>query len=194
MGRQECLPHRRRVTGWMGNVMPRMLRRKPREVVPEVPALPEHPKVTGRGLRPDSRFNDLLVSKFINCMMYEGRKTTSQIVFYRAMDIVAEKSGGNPMEVFQTALSNVRPMIEVKSRRVGGATWQVPVEVSKKRAQSLAIRWILEAARSKKGRPMAERLAGELMDAFKKEGTAITKRENTHKMAEANKAFAHFAW
>jgi small subunit ribosomal protein S7 len=174
--------------------MPRMMRKKPREVKVEVPALPEHPRVTGRGLRPDPRFGDLLVSKFINCMMYEGRKTTSQSIFYQAMDIVAEKNGGNPMEVFQAALNNVKPLIEVKSRRVGGATWQVPVEVSRKRAQSLAIRWILEATRSKKGRPMAERLAGELMDAFKKEGAAITKRENTHKMAEANKAFAHFAW
>lgn len=168
--------------------------RKRREEKPEQPALPEHPRVTGRGLRPDVRYGDLLTSKFINCMMYEGKKAVSEQVFYQAMDIVAEKSGGNPLDVFHQALTNVRPMIEVKSRRVGGATWQVPVEVSRKRAQSLAIRWIIEASRAKKGRPMSERLATELLDAYKKEGAAITKRENTHKMAEANKAFAHFAW
>jgi small subunit ribosomal protein S7 len=160
----------------------------------EKPVVVEKLRVTGRGLKPDARYNDLLVTKFINCMMYSGRKTTSEGIFYRAMDIIAEKNGGNPMEVFTAALNNVKPIIEVKSKRVGGATWQVPVEVSKKRAQSLAIRWVLEAIRGKKGRPMSERLAGELMDAFKKEGSAITKRENTHKMAEANKAFAHFAW
>jgi small subunit ribosomal protein S7 len=174
----------------------RMRRFREREVKKEVPALPEHPRVTGRGLRPDIRFEDLLVSKFINCMMNKGEKATSRRVFYSAMDEVAKKSGANanPLEIFKAALANVQPMIEVKSRRVGGATWQVPVEVSKKRAMSLAIRWILEAARSKKGRPMAERLAGELLDAYKKEGAAMTKRENTHKMAEANKPFAHFAW
>jgi small subunit ribosomal protein S7 len=172
---------------------PRTFRRK-REEQPEVSPLPEHPKVTGRGLRPDSRFNDLLVSKFINCMMWKGKKTVSENVFYHAMDLVGEKAGANPLEVFHAAVNNVKPMIEVKSRRVGGATWQVPVEVSRKRAQSLAIRWIIEACRGKKGRPMPERLAGELLDAYKKEGAAITKRENTHKMAEANKAFAHFAW
>ena len=174
--------------------MPRPFGRKKIEKPPEKPALPENPKVTGRGLRPDPRYNDLLVSKFINCMMYEGAKITSQQIFYQAMDVVAQKSGANPLEVFQAALNNVKPMIEVKSRRVGGATWQVPVEVSRRRALSLAIRWILEASRGKKGRPMADRLAGELLDAYKKEGAAITKRENTHKMAEANKAFAHFAF
>jgi small subunit ribosomal protein S7 len=160
----------------------------------QVPALPTAPKVTGRGLKPDPRFNDLLVSKFINCMMYEGQKTTSQTVFYDAMKIVGDKVGANPLDVFNTAMNNVKPVVEVKSKRVGGATYQVPVEVNRKRAQSLSIRWILEAARAKKGRPMAERLATELLDAYKKEGAAITKRENTHKMAEANKAFAHYAW
>ncbi len=171
-----------------------MGRKRRAEKEQEKPALPEKPRVTGRGLKPDARYSDLLVSKFINCMMYDGKKTTSERIFYRAMDIITDKNGGNPMEVFNAALNNVKPIIEVKSKRVGGATWQVPVEVSKKRAQSLAIRWILDATRAKKGRPMADRLAGELLDAFKKEGTAITKRENTHKMAEANKAFAHFAW
>ena len=166
-----------------------------REEKKDVPALPAKPCVTGRGLKPDGRFNDLLVSKFINCMMYAGQKSASQKVFYTAMEMITKKSAGTPaIEVFQAALQNVKPVIEVKSRRVGGATWQVPVEVNRKRAQSLAIRWIIEAARAKKGRPMAERLAGELLDASKKEGAAITKRENTHKMADANKAFAHFAW
>ncbi|MBI3829743.1 MAG: 30S ribosomal protein S7 [Planctomycetes bacterium] len=167
---------------------------KKREETVPVQALPAKVRVTGRGLRPDAKFNDLLVAKFINCMMYAGQKTASQGVFYGAMEIVGQRTGSNPLEVFLGALNNVKPMIEVKSRRVGGATWQVPIEVNRKRAQSLAIRWILEAARGKKGRPMSERLAGEFVDAFKKEGAAIAKRENTHKMAEANKAFAHFAW
>jgi len=171
-----------------------IMRRRRIPVEPETPALPERPRVTGRGLRPDVKYNDLLVSKFINCMMSKGERTVSQHVFYRAMDLVAERSGGNPLEIFHAALNNVKPMIEVKSRRVGGATWQVPVEVNRKRAQSLAIRWVIDAARAKKGRPMSDRLAGELLDAHKKEGAAMTKRENTHKMAEANKAFAHFAW
>ena len=160
----------------------------------QVPALPTAPKVTGRGLKPDGKFNDLLVSKFINCMMWEGKKACSQACFYGAMKIVGEKTNANPLEVFTTAMNNVKPVVEVKSKRVGGATYQVPVEVNRKRAQSLAIRWILEASRGKKGRPMSERLAAELLDAFKKEGAAMTKRENTHKMAEANKAFAHYAW
>ena len=161
----------------------------------QVQALPSAPKVTGRGLKPDAKFNDLLCSKFINCMMKKGKKTASQGCFYGAMKIITEKSGNaNPLEIFNTAMNNVKPVVEVKSKRVGGATYQVPVEVNRKRAQSLAIRWILEAARGTKGRPMMERLAGELLDAFKKEGAAMTKRENTHKMAEANKAFAHYAW
>jgi len=170
-------------------------RRGKPESKPEVPALPTQVKVTGRGLKPDTRFNDLLVSKFINCMMRRGCKTTSATVFYQAMKKVEEKAGNTaPLDVFKAAIENVKPMVEVKSKRVGGATYQVPVEVNRKRAQSLSIRWILECARGKKGRPMAERLANELLDAFKKEGAAITKRENTHKMAEANKAFAHYAW
>jgi small subunit ribosomal protein S7 len=170
-------------------------RGKPGEGKPEVQALPTQVKVTGRGLKPDCRFNDLLVSKFINCMMRRGRKTVSAAVFYQAMKKVEEKAGNTaPLDVFKTAIENVKPVVEVKSKRVGGATYQVPVEVNRKRAQSLSIRWILEAARGKKGRPMSERLANELLDAFKKEGAAVTKRENTHKMAEANKAFAHYAW
>ena len=169
-------------------------RKPPREEKPEIPALPTTVRVTGRGLRPDPKYNDLLISKFINCMMFKGQKAAAQRAFYDALDVVAQKTGQNALEVFTAAMTNVKPVVEVKSKRVGGATYQVPVEVNRKRAQGLAIRWILEAARSKKGRPMSERLAGELLDAFKKEGAAMTKRENTHKMAEANKAFAHYAW
>jgi small subunit ribosomal protein S7 len=170
-------------------------RKDKKEALNQVQALPSQPRVTGRGLKPDAIYNDLLCSKFINCMMRKGKKTASQSCFYGAMKIISEKTGNpNPMEIFNTAMNNVKPVVEVKSKRVGGATYQVPVEVNRKRAQSLAIRWILEASRGKKGRPMSERLATELMDAFKKEGAAITKRENTHKMAEANKAFAHYAW
>ncbi len=165
-----------------------------REEMEEAPPLPLHPKVTGRGIKPDPKYGDLLVSKFINCMMWEGKKTAAAQSFYEALDIVAEKTGANPIEVFTAAINNVKPLVEVKSRRVGGATYQVPVEVSKKRAQSLAIRWIIQIARSKKGRPMARKLADEIIAAYKKEGDAIKKREDTHKMAEANKAFAHFAW
>ncbi len=146
-------------------------------------------------LKPDIRFHSTLVSKFINCIMRCGKKTVAEKLFYTAMDIIQKKVPETPpLEVFETAINNVKPLIEVRSRRVGGATYQVPVEVGKKRQQSLAFRWILEAARSKKGRPMADRLADEIADAFKKQGAAMTVRENVHKMAEANKAFAHFAW
>lgn len=151
--------------------------------------------VTGPGVKPDAKYGSLLVSKFINCLMYDGKKAISEAIFYGAMDIIAKKIQDEaPEKVFETAINNVKPLVEVKSRRVGGANYQVPVQVKPNRQQSLAIRWILEASRSKKGRPMKERLANELMDAFKKEGTSMTKRENTHRMAEANKAFAHFAW
>ena len=145
-------------------------------------------------LKPDARFNSLLVAKFVNLLMHEGKKSTAESVFYRAMDHIEQKLSRDPLEVFKQAMDNVKPLIEVRSKRVGGATYQVPIEVTPKRQQSLAIRWILEAARSKKGRPMHLRLASELMDAFKKEGTAYTTRENVHRMAEANKAFAHYRW
>jgi small subunit ribosomal protein S7 len=168
--------------------------RKRKEPVVQVEALPAVVRVTGRGLRPDPRYGELMVTKFINCMMYAGQKSTAQRVFYDALKTVQDKTGNPAIDVFKAALDNVKPVVEVKSKRVGGATYQVPVEVNRRRALGLAIRWILEAARGKKGRPMAERLANEIIDASKKEGAAITKRENTHKMAEANKAFAHYAW
>jgi small subunit ribosomal protein S7 len=146
-------------------------------------------------LRPDPKFGSKLASKFINCLMHDGKKSVAQHVFYSAMEIVERRvQGENPIEVFTRAVENVKPMIEVRSKRVGGATYQVPMQVRKERQQTLAIRWILGAAREKKGRPMAVKLADELIAAYNREGTAITKRENVHRMADANKAFAHFAW
>lgn len=146
-------------------------------------------------LGPDPVYNSKLVSKFINCLMWDGKKSVAQKVFYDAMKIISEKAKDTePLEVFERAVNNVKPMLEVRSKRIGGASYQVPMQVGYKRQQSLAFRWILAAARSKKGRLMSIRLANELMDAYKKEGTAMTTRENVHRMAEANKAFAHFAW
>jgi small subunit ribosomal protein S7 len=151
--------------------------------------------VTGPGVKPDGRYGSLLVSKFVNSLMYCGKKSVAERIFYRAMDSLGKKYPNvDPVQIFETAVNNVKPLVEVKSKRVGGATYQVPFEVNRKRQQSLAIRWIIEAARKRKGRPMADRLALELVDAYNKQGGAFTTRENTHKMAEANKAFAHFAW
>jgi small subunit ribosomal protein S7 len=146
-------------------------------------------------LKPDPRFNSKLVSKFINCLMWDGKKAVAMKIVYTAMEEIGKKIKETPpLEVFETAMNNVKPFVEVRSRRVGGANYQVPMQVNKKRQQSLAIRWILEACRGAGGRPMHARLADELLAAFKKEGKAMTTRENTHRMAEANKAFAHFAW
>jgi small subunit ribosomal protein S7 len=146
-------------------------------------------------LSPDAKYSSKLVAKFINCMMWEGKKNTAQATFYDAMDIVAGKiKDVPPLEIFETAIGNVKPMLEVRSKRVGGASYQVPMQVGPKRQQSLAFRWILLSARGKKGKPMSERLASELFDAYNKQGGAMTTRENVHRMAEANKAFAHFAW
>ncbi len=146
-------------------------------------------------LKPDVRHKSKLISKFINCLMHDGKKSTAETCFYRALDMLEEKVPGvDPLKAFETCLENVRPTLEVRSKRVGGATYQVPVEVPRNRATALAIRWILDAARSKKGKPMHIKLAAELVDAYNKTGAAFTQRENVHKMAEANKAFAHFAW
>ena len=148
-------------------------------------------------LKPDARFNSKLVSKFINCLMWDGKKTVAQKVFYTAMDQIKDKvKDAQPLEVFEGAINNVKPYVEVRSKRVGGANYQVPMQVNKRRQQSLAFRWIIQACRTQGGRPMSGRLADELMAAYKKEGNskALTTRENTHRMAEANKAFAHFAW
>jgi small subunit ribosomal protein S7 len=146
-------------------------------------------------LRPDSRFGSKLASKFINCLMYDGKKSVAMRSFYEALDIVRDKVPEvSPIEVFTQAVENVKPNIEVRSKRVGGATYQVPTPVNIKRQQALSIRWILLAVRGRKGRPVAQSLAEEFIAAYKREGTAITTRENVHRMADANKAFAHFAW
>ena len=146
-------------------------------------------------LKPDGKFKSLLASKFINCLMESGKKSVAEDVFYSALDLIKEKlPDKDPIEVFNGAVENVKPYIEVRSRRVGGAAYQVPMQVNRNRQQSLAIRWILGSTREKKGRPMYLKLAEELMAAYNKEGAAYTKRENVHRMADANKAFAHFAW
>ncbi len=143
----------------------------------------------------DPVHRDRVASKFINCMMWNGKKSVAQRVFYDALKIVGEKvKDEEPIAVFNQALENVKPDIEVRSKRVGGASYQVPMQVNKVRQQSLAIRWILMAVREKKGRPTHEKLAAELLAAYNREGAAMTRRENVHRMAEANKAFAHFAW
>ncbi len=148
-----------------------------------------------RQLQPDPRFHSKLVSKFINCFMWDGKKYAAQGIFYDAMDVIEKKIKDDPpLEVFKKAIDNVKPMIEVRSKRVGGATYQVPMQVSSKRQLSLAIRWIREAVRSGRGQPTHVRLANEIMAAYNGEGAAMTTRDNIHRMADANKAFAHFAW
>ncbi|MBI2827299.1 MAG: 30S ribosomal protein S7 [Planctomycetia bacterium] len=148
-----------------------------------------------KSLVPDPRHGSLLAAKFINCLMHDGKKSVAQQVFYRALDIIKDKvKDAEPIDVFTQAVSNVKPEVEVRSKRVGGAAYQVPMQVNRNRQQSLAIRWLLLAVREKKGRPMHEKLAEELAAAYNREGAAVSRRENVHRMADANKAFAHFAW
>lgn len=156
--------------------------------------MPQEYDLNDKFLQADPRLKSKLASKFINCMMHGGKKSVAQGIFYKAMDVVVERlDKEDPLEIFETAVSNVAPIIEVRSRRVGGMTYQVPTEVNGKRRISLAIRWVIEAARSKKGRPMYLRLADEISDAYRRQGSAYERRENAHKMAEANRAFAHFS-
>ncbi len=146
-------------------------------------------------LKPDPKYGSVLAAKFINSLMWGGKKTVAQRVFYRALEQIKKRvKDQSEIDVFVQAVDNVKPMIEVRSKRVGGATYQVPMQVKSNRQQSLAFRWIINAARDKKGRPMHLKLADELVAAFNREGAAMEKRENVHKMADANKAFAHFAW
>ena len=146
-------------------------------------------------LKGDPRHKSLLVSKFVNCLMWDGKKSIALNVFYDSLDLIKEKMPNEePIDVFNQALDNIKPQIEVRSKRVGGAAYQVPMQVNKNRQQSLAIRWLLLAVREKKGRPTASKLAEELLAAYKREGAAMTRRDNVHRMADANKAFAHFAW
>jgi small subunit ribosomal protein S7 len=147
-----------------------------------------------REINPDPKFGNLVVSKFMNSIMYEGKKSVAEAIVYGALDVVEGKTKSNPVGVFQQALDNVMPSIEVRSRRVGGATYQVPVEVRNDRRQALGIRWIIMAARERNEKTMVERLSAELLDASNNRGNAVKKREDTHRMAEANRAFAHYRW
>jgi len=142
----------------------------------------------------DKKYNDILVGRFINSIMYDGKKQTAENILYDAFDIISEKLKSDPIEVFKKAVANVQPVLEVRSRRVGGSNYQVPTEVRPERRTALAIKWILTYSRSKAGKSMAEKLAGELMSAANNEGSAVKKKEDVHRMAEANKAFAHFRW
>ena len=151
-------------------------------------------KAETREVLPDPKFGDTLVTKFINCMMYDGKKSTAEAIFYGALSIVEQKSGEEGLKVFKKAMNNVKPAVEVKSRRIGGATYQVPVEVRPNRKQSLAIRWLREYSRTRAGKDMVNKLADEIIDAANNRGGAVKKREDVYKMAEANKAFAHLKW
>ena len=157
--------------------------------------MPRRKVVAKRQIDPDPRFNSVLVSKFINNLMERGKKSVARSIFYDAMDLVADRvTEDSPLEVFEKAMEQVRPRVEVKSRRVGGATYQVPIEVRPERRNALAIRWLVGFSSKRAGRSMSEKLAGELIDAYNSRGSAVKKREDTHKMAEANKAFAHYRW
>ena len=151
-------------------------------------------KTIDRKINPDPKYNSVVVSKFVNRMMWEGKRSVSMRLVHEAMGILKEKSDKEPLEVFLKALENVKPVVEVKSRRVGGATYQVPLEIRETRREALCMRWIIGAASKRSGRGMGERLAAELLDAYNNTGTAFKKKEDTHKMAEANKAFAHYRW
>ena len=147
-----------------------------------------------RPVLPDPKFKDTVVSKFMSCLMFDGKRSVAEKIVYGAFDRIQEKSGSEPVKVFHDALENVRPHLEVRSRRVGGATYQVPVEVRAERAQALAIRWLIDSSRKRGENTMMDRLSGELMDASNNRGNAVKKREDTHKMAEANRAFSHYRW
>ena len=147
-----------------------------------------------RPVLPDPKFKDTVVSKFMSCLMFDGKRSVAEKIVYGAFDRIQEKSGNEPVKVFRDALENVRPHLEVRSRRVGGATYQVPVEVRSERAQALAIRWLIDSSRKRGETTMMDRLSGELLDAANNRGNAVKKREDTHKMAEANRAFSHYRW
>ncbi|SDG58450.1 MULTISPECIES: 30S ribosomal protein S7 [Thalassobaculum] len=147
-----------------------------------------------RPVLPDAKFGDQVVSKFMSCLMYDGKRSVAEGIVYGAFDVLQKRAGGEPVRTFHEALDNVKPHVEVRSRRVGGATYQVPVEVRPERAQALAIRWLIDAARKRSEKTMVQRLSGELQDAAQNRGTAVKKREDTHRMADANKAFSHYRW
>jgi small subunit ribosomal protein S7 len=156
--------------------------------------MPRRREVPKRKILPDPRHNDLLIAKFMNCMMKDGKKNTAERIVYGAFEVIVDRTREDPVEVFHKALENVKPAVEVKSRRVGGSTYQVPIEVRDERQMALAIRWVIDFARKRPGKMMAEKLANELIEASHSRGGAIKKKEDTHRMAEANKAFAHYRW
>ncbi|MEW5911202.1 MAG: 30S ribosomal protein S7 [Thermodesulfobacteriota bacterium] len=156
--------------------------------------MPRRREVPKREIVPDPRYGSQKVARFINKLMFEGKKSVSERIMYTALDIIAQRTSEDPLKVFEKAMDNVRPMIEVKSRRVGGSTYQVPVEIRSERRQALAMRWLISFSRARGEKSMAERLAAELMDAAAGRGSAVKKKEDTHRMAEANKAFAHYRW
>ncbi len=147
-----------------------------------------------REILPDAKYGDLVLAKFINCLMKQGKKSTAESIVYTAFDVIGQRSGQDPLKLFHEALENVKPAVEVRSRRVGGATYQVPVEVRPIRRQALAIRWLIDTARARSENTMKDRLSNELLDAANNRGTAVKKREDTHRMAEANRAFSHYRW
>ena len=156
--------------------------------------MPRRGSVPKRDVLPDPLYNSKLVTKLVNNIMYDGKKSTAQKIVYGAFDIVKEKTGKEPLEVFTTAMDNIMPVLEIKARRVGGSTYQVPMEVRAERRQTLGLRWLTQYSRARSERTMKERLAGEILDAANSVGNAVKKREDTHRLAEANKAFAHFRW
>jgi len=156
--------------------------------------MPRRREVPNRVILPDPKYHDRLLAKFVNAIMLDGKKSTAEAIVYGAFDLITQRSSDDPLEAFKKAIENVRPMLEVKSRRVGGSTYQVPVEVRSDRRNALALRWIITYSRKRGEKTMRERLAGEILDAANNRGTAVKKREDTHKMAEANKAFAHYRW
>lgn len=156
--------------------------------------MPRRREVPKRHVSPDPRFNSVLVSKFVNGLMLDGEKSLARNIFYEAMEIVESRGKDDPMKIFEQAMENVKPTVEVRSRRVGGATYQVPVEVRQERKRALAIRWLVGFSRGRSEKSMAQRLAAEVLDAYNKRGAAFKKKEDTHRMAEANKAFAHYRW
>ena len=156
--------------------------------------MPRKRRAVVRVVLPDPKYNDIIVTKFMNCVMKRGKKAIAEKIVYGAFEIIAERTKADPLEVFKTALENVRPLVKVMSRRVGGSNYQIPTEVNDKNGRAIAFRWIISYARARSEKTMRDKLAGELMAAYKKEGNSIKKREDTHKMAEANKAFAHLRW
>lgn len=156
--------------------------------------MPRRREVPKRPIMPDPKYNSVIVAKFINGIMRKGKKSLARRIFYEALEIVGRRSKDDPLKVFEKALENVKPIVEVRSRRIGGATYQVPVEVRPERRQALAIRWLVAYAKQRGEKSMAQRLAGEFMDAYQERGSAFKKKEDTHRMAEANKAFAHYRW